>query len=116
MLAAPTLGRWHKGIDSAPAMSSSPRMESTIMPRRRFQSGRVYQRGSKWVGSYRDYEANPETGKRTRHTITFDATISSERAAKAALQPYLDDYNARAKADLKPSDPPGGKTLSALID
>src|SRR5260370_20511859 len=116
MLAAPKLARWSNVIDSAPATSSSPRMESTIMPRRRFQSGRVYQRGSKWVGSYRDYEANPETGKRTRHTITFDATISSERAAKAALQPYLDDYNARAKANLKPSAPSRGeKSVRALI-
>src|SRR5258708_27218115 len=116
MLAAPKLARWSNVIDSAPATSSSPRMESTIMPRRRFQSGRVYQRGSRWVGSYRDYEANPETGKRTRHTITFDATVSSERAAKAALQPYLDDYNARAKANLKPSTPRGDKTVKALLD
>ena len=45
------------------------------MPRRRFQSGRVYQRGTRWVGSYRDYEANPETGKRTRHTITFNRRL-----------------------------------------
>src|SRR5258707_15486838 len=99
-------------VDSAPATSSSPRMEK-IMPRRRFQSGRVYQRGARWVGSYRNYEANPETGKRTRHTVTFDAAITSERAAKAALQPYLDDYNARAKANLKPSAPRGRKTASA---
>jgi integrase len=87
-----------------------------IMPRRRFQSGRVYQRGTRWVGSYRDYEANPETGKRTRHTITFDAVVTSERAAKAALQPYLDDYNARAKASLKPSTPRGDKRVKALLD
>ena len=73
-----------------------------IMPRRRFQSGRVYLRGTRWVGSYREYEVNPETGKRARRTITFDATVTSERAAKAALQPYLDDYNARAKANSNP--------------
>src|SRR5229473_6236654 len=97
-------------VDSAPATSSSPSMESSIMPRRRFQAGRVYLRGKRWVGSYREYEINPETGKRTRHTVTFDATVTSERAAKTALQPYLDDYNARAKADLKPSPPRGGKT------
>src|SRR5229473_3499325 len=102
-------------VDSAPATSSSPRMEN-IMPRRRFQSGRVYLRGTRWVGSYRDYEANPETSKRTRHTITFDAAVTSERAAKAALQPYLDDYNARAKANLKPSAPRGRKTVRALIE
>src|SRR5260370_20092845 len=102
-------------VDSAPATSSSPRMEK-IMPRRRFQSGRVYQRGTRWAGSYRDYEANPETGKRTRHTITFDAAVTSERAAQAPLQPYLDDYNARCKADLTPSAPRGRKTLSALLE
>src|SRR5258707_2100258 len=102
-------------VDSAPATSSSPSIERDIMPRRRFQSGRVYQRGTRWVGSYRDYETNPETGKRTRHTITFDTSVTSERAAKAALQPYLDSYNAKAKAHLKPSPPRGGKTVSALI-
>jgi integrase len=91
-------------------------MESSIMPRRRFQAGRVYLRGKRWVGSYREYEINPETGKRTRHTITFDAAVTSERAAKAALQPYLDDYNARAKASLKPQAPRGGKTVGALIE
>src|SRR6267143_5070585 len=103
-------------VDSASATSSSPRMERAIMPRRRFQSGRVYQRGTRWVGSYREYEINPETGKRARRTITFDATVTSERAAKAALQPYLDDYNARAKANLKPSAPRSGKTVRALVD
>jgi len=86
------------------------------MPRRRFQSGRVYQRGTQWVGSYREYEVNPKTGKRARRTITFDATVTSERAAKAALQPYLDDYNARAKENLKPSAPSrAGKSVRALI-
>jgi len=87
-----------------------------IMPRRRFQSGRVYLRGTRWVGSYREYEVNPKTGKRARRTITFDATVISERAAKAALQPYLDDYNARAKANLKPSAPRGEKTVRALLE
>src|SRR5207237_6581187 len=61
-------------------------------------------------------EVNPETGKRARRTITFDATVTSERAAKAALQPYLDDYNARAKANLKPSAPRGEKTVRALLE
>jgi integrase len=102
-------------LHSAPATSSSPRIEN-IVSRRRFQTGRVFQRGSKWCGSLREYEANPETGERTRHTITFDVSITSERAAKAALQPYLDDYNARAKADHKPVAPRGNKTVSALVD
>ncbi len=88
----------------------------TTMPRRRFQSGRVYLRGTRWVGSYREYEVNPETGKRARKTITFDESVTSERAAKAALQPYLDDYNARAKAESKPSARRAGKAVRALIE
>ena len=112
MAIAPQLG---PVVDSASATSSSPRMECKTMPRRRFQSGRVYLRGTRWVGSYREYEINPETGKRARKTITFDATVTSERAAKAALQPYLDDYNARAKANSKPSAPRGGKAVRALV-
>ena len=85
------------------------------MPRRRFQNGRVYKRGGKWVGSYREDEINPTTGKRTRRTITFDESVTSERAAYAALKPYLDDYNAKAKNNTKPSPPKGGKTVSALV-
>lgn len=86
------------------------------MPRRRFQSGRVYLRGTRWVGTFRDYETNPETGKRARRTITFDESVTSERAAKSALQPYLDAYNDKAKANLKPSPPRGAKTVKALLD
>jgi integrase len=73
-------------------------------------------RRTRWVGSYREYEVNPETGKRARRTITFDESVTSMRAAKAALQPYLDDYNARAKADSKPSAPRGGRSVRALIE
>jgi hypothetical protein len=57
-----------------------------------------------------------KTGKRARRTITFDETVTSERAAKAAIQPYLDDYNSRAKANLKLSAPRSGKTVRALIE
>jgi integrase len=87
-----------------------------IMARRRFQSGRVYQRGSKWVGTFREYEPSPETGKRARRTITFDESVTSKRAAESALKPYLDDYNRKAKEEAKPAAPPkGGKTVGALI-
>jgi len=86
------------------------------MPRRRFQTGRVYQRGGKWVGTFREYEANPETGNRARRTITFDESVTSERAARSALKPYLDDYNAKAKANTKPVPAPkAGKTVGTLI-
>jgi integrase len=91
-------------------------MEKAIVPRRRFQKGRVYLRGARWVGTFREYETNPETGKRARRTVTFDASITSERAAQAALQPYLDRYNEKAKANLKPVAPQGGKTVRALVE
>src|SRR5580700_3346967 len=39
--------------DSLPtATSSSPSTEVVAVPRRRFQRGRVYRRGKRWVGSY----------------------------------------------------------------
>jgi integrase len=115
MATAPKLGTV---LDSAPATSSSPRMEKAIVPRRRFQEGRVYLRGTRWVGTFREHETNPETGKRARRTVTFGPAITSKRAAKAALQEqYLDDYNARAKVNLKPSAAPrGDKTVRALIE
>src|SRR5579859_2524196 len=101
-------------LDSAPATSSPPRIEN-IVSRRRFQTGRVYQRGSRWCGSFREYDANPQTGKRTRHTITFDESITSKRGAESALQPYLDAYNAKAKENAKPAPPKGAKTVATLI-
>jgi integrase len=98
-------------IDSAPATSSLPGTEVRIVPRRRFQTGRVYKRGVKWVGSYRDSQANPETGKRTRRTVTFPDSVTSERAARSALQPYLDRVNIAPPAPKK-----AGKTLFELIE
>ena len=82
------------------------------MPQRRFQNGRVYLRGSKWVGSYRDTEINPETGERIRRTITFDASVTSARAARSALQPYLDRINVQ----LPNLHARGKKKLSELIE
>jgi len=98
------------------ATSSSPSTEVIPVPRRRFQKGRVYQRGKNrgWVGSFRDKdEIDPLTGrlKRPRRTVTFDESVTSERAARRALQPYLDAINV---------DPPplqkGGKTVCDLIE
>ena len=87
------------------------------MPRRRHQQGRVYLRGKCWVGTYRTYDINPETGKRMRRTITFDESVTSERAALKALEPYLAEYNARAKADYTQRLPKrGGKKLVELVD
>ncbi len=84
------------------------------MPRRRFQKGRVYQRGrtQRWVGSFRDDKIDPLTGqlKRIRRTVTFDSSVTSRRAALRALQPYLDGVN------IDPLPPKrGGKTVAELV-
>ena len=100
-------------VDSATVTPSSPRTEIVIVPRHRFQTGRVYKRGGKWVGSYWDSETNPETGKRARRTVTFPESIKSERAARSALQPYLDKVN---NAPLPVPMKATGKTVNGLID
>jgi len=85
------------------------------VPRRRFQKGRVYQRGrtQKWVGSFRDDKIDPLTGqlKRIRRTVTFDSNVTSRRAALRALQPYLDGVNIDP-----PSPKRGGKTVGELVE
>jgi integrase len=92
--------------------SSSLGIERRIVPRRRFQQGRVYRRGKKWVGSYREHELNPKTGQRVRRTITFPDSITSERAARRELEPYLNVVNVAVPAPAKRT----GKTLSELVD
>lgn len=65
------------------------------MPRRRFQRGRLIQRGKTpmWVGMFREDRLQP-TFKRIRRTVTFGPVSSmSRRQALAALQPYLDAVN-----------------------
>jgi len=98
------------------ATSLSPSAEVTPVPGRRFQKGRVYQRGKnrRWVGSYRDKdEIDPLSGRlnRPRRTVTFDSSVTSERAARRALQPYLDAVNVDP-----PSHKKGGKTVCDLIE
>ena len=87
------------------------------MPRRRGQEGRVFLRGSKWVGMYREAETDLQTGKRTRRTVTFGPEITSERAAKAALKPYLDRVTDNTQSMLPLMRPArGGKKLCSLIN
>ena len=69
-------------------------------------------RGKRWVGSYRESEINPQTGKRIRRTVTFGSEVTSERAARSALQPYLDRVNIAAP----PAPKKSGKRLCELID
>jgi hypothetical protein len=42
----------------------------------------------RWVGTFREYDANPETGKRVRRTITFDESVTTKAEAKFALKPF----------------------------
>ena len=65
------------------------------MPRRRFQRGRLIQRGKipMWVGMFREDRLQP-TFKRIRRTVTLGPCSNmSRRAPLAALQPYLDAVN-----------------------
>ncbi len=82
------------------------------MPRRRFQKGRVYQRGKKWVGSYREHEINPATGQRIRRTVTFPDSVTSERLAWRELEQYLSRVNAAIPPPIKR----GGKKLLELVE
>jgi integrase len=87
------------------------------VPRRRGQKGRVFFRGKKWVGRYREAETDLQTGSKIRRTITFGPEITSRRAAEAALQPYLDRIRDRTQAMLLPPTPiADDKKLCSLID
>lgn len=105
----------HSGIVAVPT-SSLPSTEVRIVPRRRKQRGRVYKRGDKWCGSYREWETETTTGKRTRRTITFPDSVTSERAAWAALQPDLDRVNNLAACSELPKPKRTGKTLTELVE
>jgi integrase len=65
------------------------------VPRRRFQRGRLIQRGKTpmWIGMFREDRLQP-TFKRIRRTVTLGpVSAMSRRHALAALQPYLDAVN-----------------------
>ena len=65
------------------------------MPQRRFQRGRLIQRGKTpmWVGMFREDRLQP-TFRRIRRTVTLGpVSTMSHRQALAALQPYLDAVN-----------------------
>jgi integrase len=65
---------------------------------------------------YREAETDPQTGKRIRRTVMFGPEIASQRAAEAALQPYLDRVRDATQAMLLPAPSKGGKKLCSLID
>ena len=105
-------------LHSPSTTSSSPSTrEIRIVPRRRSQRGRVFLRGKKWAGSYREAATDFQTGKRIRRTITFGPEVTSKRAAEAALQPYLDRVRDTTQSIAVSSTPAkGGKRLSTLIE
>jgi integrase len=97
-------------VEQASSLSST---ERNIVPQRRFQRGRVFERNGKWCGSYREHETNPITGQRIRRTITFGKDVQSERSARRELDKYLDVVN-----DSVPAPPPkkSGKALRELVE
>lgn len=84
------------------------------MPRRRFQRGRLFQRGQnpKWVAMFWDDVFTP-TFRRVRRTVTLgECKTMSRRSALAALQPYLDAVNVNA---LAPPQRKLGKTFADAV-
>jgi len=84
------------------------------VPRRRFQRGRLIQRGKnpKWVAMFWEDVLQP-TFHRSRRTVTLGSCKTmSRRAAYAALQPYLDAVNV-----VPVSAPPRrvGKTFTDVV-
>ena len=96
-----------------PVMPFSVSTGGTV-PRRRFQRGCLIKRGKKpvWVGIFReDRLQNDGTIKRIQRKVVLGPCSKvSERAAYAALQPYLDAVN------VAPAPPPKvGKTLLSAV-
>src|SRR5260370_25414949 len=82
---------------------ATPSSTSTevFVPRRRFQRGRLFVRGSRkkvWVGSFREDQVQPDGSiTRIRRSVVLgEATRASRRSALAALQPFLDRVNISA--------------------
>jgi hypothetical protein len=85
------------------------------VPRRRFQRGRVFVRGSRkkvWVGTFREdrLQLDGSISRVRRSVVLGDAARVSRRLALATLQPFLDRVN------IAPAPPPKtGKTLMEAI-
>lgn len=85
------------------------------MPRRRFQRGRVFRSGVRnpvWVGVFREDQVQPDgTIRRLQRKVRLGhCKNTSQRAAYAAFQPYLDAVN------IAPPPPPKvGRTLREAV-
>ena len=96
---------------------ATPSSTSTevFVPRRRFQRGRLFVRGSRkkvWVGSFREDQVQPDGSiTRIRRSVVLGETARvSRRAALATLQPFLDRVNIAP-----PPLPKSGKTLLEAV-
>ncbi len=87
----------HSDVIASASVTPSLVTGGTV-PRRRFQRGRLIQRGKTpmWVGMFREDRLQP-TFKRIRRTMTLGpVSAMSRRHALAALQPFLDAVNTAA--------------------
>ena len=96
---------------------ATPSSTSTevFVPRRRFQRGRLFVRGSRkkvWVGSFREDQVQSDGSiTRIRRSVVLGETARvSRRAALATLQPFLDRVNIAP-----PPLPKSGKTLLEAV-
>jgi integrase len=96
---------------------ATPSSTSTevLVPRRRFQRGRLFVRGSRkkvWVGSFREDQVQPDGSiTRIRRSVVLGETVRiSRRAALATLQPFLDRVNIAP-----PPLPKSGKSLLEAV-
>jgi hypothetical protein len=84
------------------------------MPRRRFQRGRLIQRGKNpvWVGVFREDQVQQDgTVKRIQRSVVLGPVRSmSRRSALKAMQPYLDKINSAVMIP-----PKSGLTLERFV-
>lgn len=65
------------------------------MARRRFQTGRIFKRGKKFIGRWREDIIEGEQTIRVERSVALGliAELKTEKNAKRALQPFLDKVN-----------------------
>src|ERR1700739_23352 len=85
-------------ISTVARATPSSTSKEVFVPRRRFQRGRLFVRGSRkkvWVGSFREDQVQPDGSiTRIRRSVVLGETARvSRRSALGALQPFLDRVN-----------------------
>jgi integrase len=110
---ASTVLQTQDAISTVAGATPSSTSTEVFVPRRRFQRGRLFVRGSRkkvWVGSFREDKVRPDGSiTRIRRSVVLGETASvSRRAALATLQPFLDRVNI--------APPPLPKSGKALLE